>query len=80
MSFQIDLNPTFAVTGETNFDDGPTLVWEADNLGDGDHQLWVSVDSLRKNGTSTVDYLEYVASLLHLVTRIVFQQDFCLQA
>ena len=58
----------------TNFDDGPTLVWSADNLGDGDHQLWVLVALLPQNGSVAVDYLEYVLPLLHFVTRDVLQQ------
>ena len=58
----------------TNFADGPTRVWSADNLEDGDHQLIVNVNSLKKNGTVAVDYFEYVVPLLHFVTGIVFQQ------
>ena len=63
----------------TNFDDGPIVVWSAVNLGDGDHQLWVYVNSLAQNGSVAVDYFVYVVPLLHFVTRIVFQQDFCFQ-
>ena len=63
----------------TNVDGGPTLVWSADNIADGDHQLLVYVDSLEENGSLTVDYLEYVVPLLHFVTRIAFQQYFCFQ-
>ena len=63
----------------TNFGDGSKLVWDADNLGDGDHQLNVVVNSLPQNGSVAVDYFEYVVPSLHFVTRIVFQQDFCFQ-
>ena len=76
MLFRLDVNSTIVSLNGTNFDDGPKLVWNADNLGDGDHQLWVYVNSLQQNGSVVVDYFEYVVSLLHFVTRIVFQQDF----
>ena len=79
MQFLLDLNSTVVSLNGTNFDDGPKLVWHADNLGDGDHQLWVVVNSLQQNGSVAVDYFEYVVPLLHLVTGIVFQQNVCFQ-
>ena len=73
MLFRLDANNTNLVLNGTNFDDGPTLVWSADNLRDGDHQLYLYVSSLRQNGSVALDYLEYVVPLLHFVTKIVFQ-------
>ena len=64
---------------DTNFDDGPTLLWNAGNLGDDDHQLFVSVYSLEQNGFVVLDYLEYVVPSLHFLTKTVFQQGFCFQ-
>ena len=74
MLFNLDVNNTIVSLNGTNFDDGPTLVWSADNLGDGDHQLAMSIDSLEENGSVAVDYLEYVVPLPHFVTKIAFQQ------
>ena len=73
MLFRLDGSNANVSLNGTKFDDGPKLVWRADNLGDGDHQLWVVVNSLQQNGSVAVDYFEYVISLLHLVTRIVSQ-------
>ena len=78
--FRLDGNTTSMSLNDTNFDDGPTLVWSADNLEDGDHQLYVYVYSLQQNGSFVVDYLEYVVPSLHFVTRIVLQQDSCFQS
>ena len=77
MSFVLDVNSTDLPLNGTNLADGPKLVWGVDNLGDGDHQVLVYVNSLQQNGIVAVDYFEYVLPLLHVVTRIVFQQDFC---
>ena len=79
MLFRLDGSSANVALNGTNVDDGPKLVWSADNLGDGDHQLWVVINSLQQNGSLAVDYLEYVVPLLQLVTGIVFQQDFCFQ-
>ena len=79
MEFQLDLNRTFVSLDGTSYDNGPTLIWSADTLGDGDHQLLVYVGSLQQNGIVMVDYFEYVLLLLHFVTRIVLHQDFCFQ-
>ena len=76
MRFRLDVNNTIVSLNGTNVDDGPTLVWSVDNLGDGDHQLWVVINSLQQNGSVAVDYLEYVVPLLNFVTGFVFQQDF----
>ena len=62
MQFRLDANDANTVLNGTNFNDGPTLIWSADNLGDGDHQLYVHVISLQQNGSVAVDYLEYVLS------------------
>ena len=80
LEFRLDVNSTTVSLNGTNFDDGPNLVWNADNLGDGDHQLLVYVNSLRQNGSVAVDYFEYAVPLLHFVTRSVFQQEFYFQA
>ena len=72
-------NTSLANLRDTNLDNGPTLVWRADTLGDGDHHLWVYVSLLARNGSVAVDYFEYVVTLLHFVTIIVPQQDFCFQ-
>ena len=79
MLFRLDASNTNLVLNSTNFDDGPTLVWSADNLGDGDHQLYLSVSSLQQNGSVAVDYLEYVLPLLQSVPGVVFQQLCCFQ-
>ena len=79
MQFVLDLNITTVLLTGTNFDGGPALIWSADNLGDGDHQLWVLVNSFEENGSLAVDYLEYVIPLPHFVTKIAFQQYFCFQ-
>ena len=76
MLFRLDVNNTILQLNGTSFDDGPKLVWSADNLEDGDHQLWVVVGFLQQSGSVAVDYFEYVVPLLHFVTKIVFQQDF----
>ena len=76
MLFRLDVNSTIVSLNGTNFDDGPKLVWSADNLEDGDHQLWVVVGFLQQNGGVAVDYFEYVVPFLHFVKKIVFQQDF----
>ena len=80
MLFRFDVDSTTVSLNGTNLDDGPKLVWHADNLEDRDHQLWVVVNSLQQNGSVAVDYVEYVVPLLHLVTGIVFQQNFCFQS
>ena len=80
MQFRLDAYDTNVALNGTNCDDGPTLIWSVDNLGDGDHQLWVVVNSLQQNGSVVVDYFEYVAPLLQFGPRIMFQQDFCFQA
>ena len=77
MLFRFDGNDTNVALNGTNFDDGPTLIWSTDNLGDGDHQLSVWINSLQQNGSVAVDYFEYVIPLLQFVTRIVFQQFCC---
>ena len=77
MQLRLDVNTTIVSLNGANFDDGPKLIWNVDNLGDGDHQVLVYVNSLQQNGIVAVDYFEYVLPLLHAVTRIVFQQDFC---
>ena len=74
MLFRLDDSDTKVTLNGTSFDDGPTLAWRADNLGDDDHQLWVIIRSLQQNGSVAVDYFEYVVPLLHLVTRIVFRK------
>ena len=79
MQFLLNINTMIVLLNSTNFDNGPTLVWSAVNLGDGDHQFWVFVNLLPPNGSVAVDYFEYVVPLLHFVTRIVLQKDFCFQ-
>ena len=79
MLFRLDAHDTNVALNGTNFESGPTLVWSADNLGDGDHQLYVYINSLQQNGSVAVDYFEYVLPLLHFITRIVFQQFCCFQ-
>ena len=79
MGFQLDVNSTIVSLNGTNFDDGPTLLWRTDYLGDGDHQLLVNVTSLQQNGSVAVDYFEYVVPLLHFSIRAVLQQDICFQ-
>ena len=76
MSFHLDVNSADVPLNGTN---GPELIWGADNLGDGDHQLFMNVTSLQRNGTVAVYYFEYVVPLLYLVTGTVFQQYFCFQ-
>jgi hypothetical protein len=41
---------------------------------EGDHQLYVYVDSLQPNGTVAVEYFEYVVHVLQFATIIVFLQ------
>ena len=77
MQLRLDVNTTIVLLNGANFDNGPKLIWNVDNLGDGDHQVLVYANSLQQNGIVAVDYFEYVLPLLHVVTRIVFQQDFC---
>ena len=79
MLFRLDGNDANVVLNGTNFDDGPALVWSADNLEDGDHQLYLVVGRLQQNGSVAVDYFEYVLPLLCFVTRIVLQQLCCFQ-
>lgn len=47
----------------TKFDDGPTLLFAPPKMEDGDHQLFVYIESLKQNGTVAVDYFEYVTRL-----------------
>ena len=75
--FRLDTNTTLVSLNGTNFDSGPTRVWNADNLGDGEHQLWVVVNSLQQRGSVAVDYFEYVVPFLHFVIGSVFQRSFC---
>ena len=70
MEFQLDVNITIVSLNYTRLGEGTKLLWNADNLGDGDHQLWMAV---RQNGMVVVDYFEYVVPLLHFVTGLVFQ-------
>ena len=79
MRFRLDANNTIVSLNGTNFDDGPTLIWSAENFEDGDHQFFVVINSLQQNGSVAVDYFEYVVPLLHFVTRTVLQQNFCFQ-
>ena len=79
MQFRLDGNIQSMPLNDTNFDSGPKLVWNTNNLKDGDHQLYVYVTSLQQNGSIAVDYLEYVVPSLHLVTKVVFQREFCFQ-
>ena len=58
LQFLLDVNRTVVSLNGTNFDEGSKLLWNADNLGDVDHQLWVVVDSLQQNGSVAVDYFE----------------------
>ena len=58
MQFLLDVNRTVVSLNGTSFDEGSKLLWNADNLGDVDHQLWVVVDSLQQNGSVAVDYFE----------------------
>jgi hypothetical protein len=67
LQFRLDTNNTIVSLNGTNFNDGPTHVWNANNLGDEDHQLLVVVNSLQQNGVVAVDYFEYVIPLLHFV-------------
>ena len=72
MQFRLDgINSNVPLNG-TNFDNGPTTIFSADNLGDGDHQLFVYIISLEQNGTVAVDYFEYAIALLQSVTRVIF--------
>ena len=79
MSFSLDVNGTDVPLNGTVFDDSPKLVWGTENLGDGDHQLFMNVTSLQQNGSVAVDYFEYVVPSLYFVTRTVFQQYFYFQ-
>ena len=58
MNFALDANGTTVSLNGTSIDNGPTLVWSADNLGDDDHQFYVFVGSLQQNGSVAVDYFE----------------------
>jgi len=58
LQFRLDGNNTNVSLNGTNFAGGPTRVYSADNLADGDHQLFVYVNSLQQNGTVAVDYFE----------------------
>ena len=79
MSFVLDVNSTDLPLNGTNLDDGPKLVWGVDNLGDGDHQLFMEVASPQQYGSVAVDYFEYVVPSLYIVIRTVSQQHFCFQ-
>lgn len=66
LQFRLDgINQNLPLNG-TNFDAGPTSVFSAENLGDGDHQLFVYIISLEQNGTVAVDYFEYVIPLVKM--------------
>jgi len=60
LQFRLDGRNLERSSNGTNFADGPTPVFTALNLEDGDHQLFVYVISLQQNGTVAVDYFEYV--------------------
>jgi hypothetical protein len=52
---------TVLLNGTTNeSSDGPTPAFSADNLEDGDHQLYGEVESRRDNGLIIVDHFESV--------------------
>jgi len=55
----------------TNVDAGPTLIWSAGGLEDGDHQFNILFEVPGPNGSLAVDYFEYVVPLLHFVTKKV---------
>src|SRR5258706_2668397 len=79
LQFRLDgINSNIPLNG-TNFNNGPTTVFSADNLGDGDHQLFVYIISLQQNGSVAVDYFEYVIPLLHFVTGNLFRQSYSFQ-
>jgi hypothetical protein len=61
LQFRLDGNNTNVPLNGMSLADGPTLVFRADNLRDGDHQLYVYVNSLQQNGDVAVNYFEYVA-------------------
>ena len=63
MTFDLDGSNTGVLLNGTNFDNGPTLVWSNDTLGDDDHRLSVYIYSLQQNGSVAVDYFEYVVTL-----------------
>ena len=71
MQFLLDVNNTKVSLNNTQFNDGPTLLWNADNLGDGDHQLFVYFTQ-QQTGSVMVDYFEYVVPYSTLSQRIVF--------
>jgi hypothetical protein len=75
--FRVDGNDVDMTLNNTNFADGPKPIFSADNLGDGDHDLFVLINSLQPNGTIAVDYIEYVILLLPFFTITVFQQSRC---
>ena len=72
------VNSTTVTLNGTSFNDGPQLVWNADNLGDGDHQLYAVINSLSQNGNVMVDYFEYVASSLHFCHKNCVTKGFLL--
>ena len=60
LQFRVDGNNTNVSLNGTNFANGPTPIFSSDIMEDGDHQLFVYINSLQKNGTLAVDYFEYV--------------------
>ena len=69
MSVYLDGSGKTAVLS-TNFDAGPKLVWSACCLGDGDHQLFVSLGLSPPDGSVAVDYFEYVVPYSTLSRKI----------
>ena len=53
----------------TEFAKESSLIFSRDSMTDGDHQLFVVIESLKVNGSIAVDYFECVAPLITFYSR-----------
>jgi len=59
------------VLNSTNIRMETSVIFSADGLADGDHQLIGYVDALPEGGRVAVAYFEYVSSLFHSALRVL---------
>lgn len=59
------------VLNNINFAKESSLIFRADDMADGDHQLVGSIAMIIGDGRIAVDYFEYVGRLLRSVIRIL---------
>ena len=71
LNLELDGETTGDIVMNSTTPNDVTPIYRAENLQDGDHQLWGNV-SLQTGGGFALDYLECVAPLLHSAPRAMY--------